>query len=75
MTIHRPPALPECRLCQTPTRRQTHARTDGLCSACHRTYQASRAVQTQLLLSIPDLEDKPADLANVVMFRPRKAGQ
>lgn len=75
MTAQTPRPLPECRVCQTPTRRRTHDATGGLCTGCHRTYQASKSVQTQLLLSIPDLKDDGPDLANVVLFRTRKDGK
>lgn len=74
MTIRGPRPLPECSVCGTPTRRRTHDANGGLCSQCHRTYQASRGTQTQLLLSVPEL---PADrdLSNVVLFRRRREGR
>jgi hypothetical protein len=75
MSTELPRPLPECRLCQTPTRRRTHQRTGGLCSACYKRYERERAVQTQLLLPLDKPDDQPADLSNVVLFRPRGAKQ
>jgi hypothetical protein len=71
MTTDLPRPLPECRLCQTPTRRRVHQRNDGLCTDCRGRYEASRAVQTQLLLSIPEPKAAEPDLSNVVLLRPR----
>jgi len=34
VTVQLSEPLPECLACETPTRRDVHARTGGFCSAC-----------------------------------------
>lgn len=73
MIVDKPRPLPECRLCQTPTRRRTYRANDGLCSDCRKVYDASRGEQTTLLLPLEGAPSTRAeDLTNVVLFRPRR---
>jgi hypothetical protein len=66
-----PRPLPECRLCQQPTKRRTWRANDGLCTDCRRAYDASRGHQTALLLPLDPPADPQPDLTNVVLLRPR----
>lgn len=35
MSVQLPQPLPECLVCERPTRRDVHAATGGLCSLCN----------------------------------------
>lgn len=59
--------LPECRMCETPTRRQTFERTGGFCSDC-----SDGIAETVKMLPVPrQLPPAPDDLtAYVEQYRP-----
>lgn len=71
MIVDKPRPLPECRLCQQPTIRRVHRRNDGLCTDCRTRYDASRGTQLPLLLPLEEPADRPPDLSNVTLLRPR----
>jgi hypothetical protein len=68
VTTDEPRPLPECAICQTPTRRRNHRANGGMCTPCRTAYDAARGEQTQLPLVVPAPTPRPPDLTNVVVL-------
>lgn len=74
MINDQPRPLPECALCQTPTRRRTHRANGGMCTDCRKAYDAGRGEQQRIpiVTAAPHLPYGDADLTNVVVLDTRR---